>query len=75
MEKLYHSEDQCVSYIKLNIKVGLLHTVEKGDRLANLRGSLCRGEVFRQKCLGGESCNQRFCIHYITIQMDQKNDF
>lgn len=60
MEKLYHSEAQCDSYIKLNIKVGLLHTVEQGDRLGNLRGSLCRGEVFSQKCLGGESCNRQF---------------
>lgn len=76
MEKLYHLEAQCVSYIKLNIKVGLLLTVDQGDKLANLRGRICRGEVFRQKYLGGGSCNGQF-LHtlYYHPNLDQKNEF
>lgn len=76
MEKLYHLEAQCVSYIKLNIKVGLLHTIDQGDKLANLRGRPCGGEVFRQKYLGGGSCNGQF-LHtlYFHPNLDQKNEF
>ena len=69
MEKLYHSEAQCVSYTKCNINVGLLHTGEQET------GWLILGaDPVGEKSLGKNIWQEKaamdsFCIHYITIQM------
>ena len=42
LKTLYHLEAWCIYYKQLNRKVRWLHTVELGDRLANLRSSIRR---------------------------------
>lgn len=62
VEKLYHLESHCVCYIQLNTKMDLLHRVEQGGSMANLRSSVCEEKLSGPNVWKDKATVDSFCI-------------